>query len=199
MTEPQLIVEMDQYLKSGIHIGTKFKTKYMENFIYKIKSDGLVVMNLQKIDERLRIAADFISKFNPNEIIMVSKRENGWKPLKLFGKITGINVIPGRYTPGMMTNLALEEFSEFKLLVVIDNWLDKNAINDAKKSGMTIVALCDTNNQSNDVDLVIPCNNKGRKSLGLIFWILANEYAHKKGILPSNQQIEYTIDDFSED
>lgn len=198
MTEPQLLVEMDQYLKSGIHIGTKFKTKYMENFIYKIKPDGLVVMNLQKIDERLRVATDFISRFAPNEIIIVSKRENGWKPLKLFNKITGINVISGRYNPGMMTNLMLDEFSEYKLLIVVDAWLDKNAINDAKKSNIAVVALCDTNNQSNDIDLVVPCNNKGRKALGLVFWILANEYMHKRG-MPSSQQIEYTIDDFSED
>ncbi len=198
MTEPQLIVEMDQYLKSGIHIGTKFKTKYMENFIYKIKPDGLVVMNLQKIDERLRVAADFISRFAPSEIVVISKRENGWKPLKLFSKITGINVMPGRYTPGTMTNLTLKEFSEFKLLVVVDAWLDKNAVHDAKKSGMVIVGLCDTNNQSNDLDLIIPCNNKGRKALGLVFWILANEYMHKRG-MPSSQQIEHTIDDFSED
>lgn len=198
MTEPQLLVEMDQYLKSGIHIGTKFKTKYMENFIYKIKPDGLVVMNLQKIDERLRVAADFISRFAPSEIVIISKRENGWKPLKLLSKVTGIKVMPGRYTPGTMTNLALDEFSEFKLLIVVDAWLDKNAVHDAKKAGMAIVGLCDTNNQSNNLDLIIPCNNKGRKALGLVFWILTNEYMHKRG-MPSSQQIEYSIDDFSED
>ena len=47
-------------LKAGIHIGTKFRTKYMDKFIYKTRPDGLSVLNLQKIDERLRLAANFL-------------------------------------------------------------------------------------------------------------------------------------------
>src|SRR3989338_7905975 len=104
MVDQELLVPMENYLKSGIHIGTKFKTRYMANFIYKIKPDGLVVMNLQKIDERIRIAAALLSQYNPEEIVTVSKRENGWKAVKMFTKATGISSFAGRYPPGILTN-----------------------------------------------------------------------------------------------
>src|SRR5512136_544626 len=95
----QFLVAQDIYLKSGIHIGTKFKTKYMEQFIYKTRSDGLSVLNLQKIDERIGIAANFLAQYAPEDIIIVSRRENGWKALKAFNKLTGIRVFTGRYPP----------------------------------------------------------------------------------------------------
>ncbi len=201
MTDEQtdLLVPMEQYLKAGIHIGTKFKTSYMSNFIYKIKPDGLVVMNLQKIDERIRVATRFISQYTPEEIIVVSKRENGWKAVKMFNKVTGIKVFPGRYTPGMLTNMMLKDFVEFKLMIVTDAWPDKNAVEDALRIGIPVVALCDTNNSSNKIDLVVPCNNKGKKSLGLFFWILAREYMHNRGLLPRDKEMPYAIDDFMEE
>ena len=161
MAETQeMLVSVDQYSKAGIHIGTKFKTKHMADFIYKIKPDGLVIMNVQKIDERLKIAAEMMARYAPEDIVVVGKRENSWKPLKLFNKLTGINVYAGRYAPGTLTNLALKIFTEFKLMIVVDAWLEKNAVEDAKKVGIPIIGLCDTNNVTNDLDLIIPCNNK---------------------------------------
>jgi len=195
----ELLITTDQYSKAGIHIGTKFKTKHMEDFIYKIRPDGLVIMNLQKIDERLNIATEMMAKYEPEEIAVIAKRENAWRPLKLFGKLTGISVFPGRYRPGTLTNLALKDFKEFKLIVVADAWLDKNAVEDAKKVGIPIIGLCDTNNVSNDIDLIVPCNNKGRKSLGLIFWILAREYLTKKGLLQKGVQMDISMEEFFED
>ena len=195
----ELLVSVDQYSKAGIHIGTKFKTKHMSDFIYKIKPDGLVIMNVQKIDERLGIAAEMMSRYAPEEIIIIGKRENAWKPLKLFGKLTGITVYPGRYAPGTLTNLALRNFTEFKLMVVVDAWLEKNAVEDARKAGMPIIGLCDTNNNANNIDLVVPCNNKGRKSIGLVFWILAREYLQKRGLLEKGKEPAITLDEFYED
>ncbi len=43
MSEEEFLVPTKQYLKAGIHIGTKFRTKYMEQFIYKTRPDGLSV------------------------------------------------------------------------------------------------------------------------------------------------------------
>jgi len=197
--EQELLVSVDQYSKAGIHIGTKFKAKHMADFIYKVKPDGLVIMNLQKIDERLRIATDMMARYAPEDIIVIGKRENSWKPLKLFSKLSGITVYPGRYAPGTLTNLALKDFTEFKLMVVVDAWLEKNAIADAKKTGIPIIGLCDTNNNSNDLDLVVPCNNKGRKSLGLVFWILAREYMQKRGLLEKGKELSIPLDEFYED
>lgn len=199
MAEQELLVPQDTYLKAGIHIGTKFRTRYMANFIYKTRTDGLSVLNLQKIDERLRIAARLLSDYEPEDILIVSRRENGWKPVRLFSKLTGIKVFAGRYPPGILTNPNLENYIEPKLMVVADAWPDRNAIKDAMIVGIPVVALCDTNNNANNIDLVIPCNNKGKKSLGLIFYILAREYLKAKGKIKKDEDMGYKVEDFVEE
>lgn len=198
MADEQLLVPIDQYLKAGIHIGTKFRTKYMNNFIYKTRPDGLYVLNLQRIDERIELAAKFLANYEPEDILVVCRRENGWKPVRMFHKATGIRVFAGRYPPGILTNADLENFLEVKVLVVVDAWPDRNAIKDAMKVGIPVVALCDTNNQTNNIDLVIPCNNKGKKALGLLFHILATHYLRERGLLDRDKELEMTADDFTE-
>ncbi len=184
MTEQQeFLIPLDLYLKVGLHIGTKFRTKYMEPFIYRVRPDGLAVLNVQKIDRRIDVAAKFLSQYRPEDILIVCRRENGWRAAKLFSKLTGIRVFIGRYPPGLLTNLALENFTETKIMLVTDPWPDKNAVNDAVRVGIPIIALCDTNNTANNVDLIVPCNNKGKKSLGLIFWIIAKEYLKLRGVI----------------
>ena len=197
--DKQFLVAQDVYLKSGIHIGNKFKTKYMEQFIYKTRSDRLSILNLQRIDERIRVSANFLSQYAPEDILIVSRRENGWKALKAFGKMTGARIIAGRYPPGMLTNPSLEIYSEVKIVLVTDSWPDRNAILDANKIGIPVIALCDTNNQSNNIDLVVPCNNKGKKSLGLFFYILAKEYLKKRGSIADDSEFKGTVEDFTEE
>jgi len=199
MADEKLIVPQDVYLKSGIHIGTKFRTKYMEQFIYKTRPDGLSVLNLQKIDERIKIAARFLSNYAPEDILLVSRRENGWKALKLVNKFTGIRIFPGRYPPGILTNPNLENYTEAKVMLVTDAWPDRNAVADALKMGIPVLALCDTNNQANEIDLVIPCNNKGKKSLGLFFWVLTREYMLARGMIKKEEDFKATIEDFTEE
>lgn len=199
MTEPQFLVPQDVYLKSGIHIGTKFRTKYMEKFIYKTRPDGLSVLNLQKIDERIKTTGQLLSNYSPEDILIISRRENGWKAVKAFGKATGCIVFAGRYPPGILTNPQLEKYFEPKIILVTDSWPDRNAVKDALKIGIPIIALCDTNNQSNYLDLVVPCNNKGKKSLGLFFWILAREYLRKREVLKPDEELSIPIDDFTEE
>ena len=197
MSETQeLLVPNEDYLKSGIHIGTKFKTKYMEPFIYKIRPDGLSVLNVQRIDERLRIAAKFLSYYAPEDILVVVRRENGWYPAKKMGELTGIRVITGRYLPGIMTNPQLKSFIEPKVVLVGDPIPDKNAVNDALRSGIPVVALSHTNNSPNNVDLVVPCNNKGKKSLAMVFFLLTREYMINRGLIKSAKDFKYSFEDF---
>ncbi len=197
--QKEMQVPVELYLKTGIHIGTKFKTKYMEPFIYKIRPDGLYILNLQKVDERIGLASKFLSQYEPQDILIVSRRENGWKPIKMFAKLTGVTVFAGRYPPGILTNTALKTFMEKKVLLVTDAWPDKNAVEDAAKVGIPVVALCDTNNQSNNIDLVVPCNNKGKKSLGLFFYILAREYLKARGFIKNNDEFTSKLEDFAEE
>ena len=197
--EEKFLVPRDVYLKSGIHIGTKFRTKYMEQFIYKTRPDGLSVLNLQKIDERVKIVASFLGQYKLGDILVVSRRENGWKAVELFGKLTGIRVFAGRYPPGILTNPRLEQYTEAKIMMVVDAWPDRNAVMDAVKIGIPVIALCDTNNQSNFIDFVVPCNNKGKKSLGLMFYVLTKEFLRVKGKLNEGEDIPNRIEDFTEE
>lgn len=196
MTEEQLLVPTKIYLKAGIHIGTKFRTKYMEKFIYKVRPDGLCVLNLEKVDERIKLMSNFLSQYDPADILLISRRENGWDALKMVNEMTGIRVFPGRYPPGILTNSSLKKFIEAKVILVTDSWPDRNAINDALIVGLPVVALCDTNNQANNIDLVVPCNNKGKKSLGLLFYIFAREYMLRRGMIKSAEEMKYGVDDF---
>ena len=197
--EAKFLVPQDTYLKSGIHIGTKFRTKYMDQFIYKTRPDGLSVLNLQKIDERIGIAANLLAQYSPEEILVVSRREDGGKAVRQFGKLTGAKVFAGRYPPGILTNPQLENFIEVKIILVTDSWPDRNAIKDALQVGIPVIALCDTNNQTNNIDLVVPCNNKGKKSLGLIFYILTREYMKKRGLIKDEKEFKPSLDDFTEE
>jgi small subunit ribosomal protein S2 len=199
MTEEKFLVPTDVYLKSGIHIGTKFKTKYMEKFIYKTRPDGLSVLNLQKVNERLGIAAKFLARYAPEDILIVGRRESAWKPISAFGKITGAKVYAGRYPPGILTNPKLDNYIEVKILLVVDVWPDRNVVMDAIKMGIPVIAFCDTNNQSNNIDFIIPGNNKGKKSLGLFFWILAREYLKAREIIKKDQDFKEKLEDFTEE
>jgi small subunit ribosomal protein S2 len=201
MVEEQesLLIDSNEYLKSGIHIGTKFKTKYMAKFIYKTRPDGLSVLNLKKIDERIALTVNILAQYNPEEILIVCRRENGWKALKELNKLTGMKIINGRYPPGILTNPKLETFIEPKVIVVCDPWPDKNAVEDAGKIGIPVIGFCDTNNQSNKLDLVVPCNNKGRKSVGLIFYLIAREFMRKKAMLRGDEEMPAKIEDFVEE
>lgn len=197
--QKEMLVPVELYLKAGIHIGTKFKTKYMEQFIYKIRNDGLYILNLEKVDERIGLAAKMLSQYEPSDMLIASRRENGWKPIKMFSKLIGATIFAGRYPPGTLTNTGLKTFMEKKILLVTDAWPDKNVVEDAAKVGMPVIALCDTNNQSNGIDLVVPCNNKGKKSLGLFFWILAREYMKAKGLIKNNDEFTAKLEDFADE
>ncbi|MFC1648078.1 30S ribosomal protein S2 [Nanoarchaeota archaeon] len=196
MTDEDLLISNDEYLKAGIHIGTKFKTKYMANFIYKTRTDGLNVLNIEEIDKRIGILARFLAQYEPEDILIVSRRENGWKPVQMMASQTGVQSIAGRYPPGILTNPNLGGFTEAKIMLVTDAWPDRNAVKDALKMGIIVTALCDTNNQSNNIDLVAPCNNKGKKSLGLFFMLLTREFMKAKGIIKNDDEFKFTPDDF---
>jgi len=195
----QYLVPVDDYLKVGLHIGTKFRTKAMSSFIYKVRSDGLSVLNVQKLNERLEVAGKLLSYYKPEEIVVVCRRENGWTCIEQFAKYTGIKAFAGRYPPGILTNTNLEQFIETKLILVGDPFPDKNLVDDAARIGIPVIALCDTNNELANVDLVVPCNNKGKKSLGLVFWILAREYLKLRGLIKDYSEFTGKLEDFSPD
>ena len=187
----------EEFLKVGIHIGTKFRSKIMKPFIYRIRSDGLAILDVQKIADRLDVVGKFLAKYDPAEILVVCRRENGWKAVELFKKLTGARAITGRYPPGILTNPKLDTFTETKLIFVVDPYPDRNAIRDAEKLGIAVIALCDTNNDGKSIDLVMPCNNKGKKSLALVFMLLAKQIMLERGLIKKESEFKYKLEDFS--
>ena len=197
MAEEQLLSPLDDYLKVGLHIGTKVRSKDMAPFIYKVRPDGLAVLNVEKINERIKIATKILINYNKEDILIVCRRENGWKSVKMFSELTGIRAFTGRYPPGILTNPKLKDFLEIKLLFVCDPFPSKNIIEDAAKIGIPVMALCDSNDNLKNVDFAVPCNNKGKKSLGLLFWILAKGYLKEKGIIKEASEMKYKLEDFT--
>src|SRR4030065_2123120 len=95
-----LLIPEDVYLTSGVHIGTQQKSADMKEFIFKVRNDGLYVLDVKKTDERIRVAAKFLAQFDSQRILIVSARQYGQKPAKVFGKTIGAMVVAGRFVPG---------------------------------------------------------------------------------------------------
>ncbi|WP_088334750.1 MULTISPECIES: 30S ribosomal protein S2 [unclassified Methanopyrus] len=191
-----LLVPLNDYLAAGVHIGTQQKTKDMEPFIYRTRADGLHVIDVRKTDERIRIAANFLSMYNTDEILVVSRRYYGQKPVSKFAEATGATAIPGRFVPGTLTNPEYDGYLEPEVIVLTDPRADFQALVEAQSVGIPIVALCDTDNFTGNVDLAIPTNNKGRKALALVYWLLARELLKKLDRLEEDEEFEYDLEDF---
>lgn len=192
----ELLIPLDKYLAAGLHIGTQQKTKDMERYIYRVRADGLYVLDVRKTNDRIQAAAKFLAKYDPDDVLVVSTRQYGQAPVKKFGKITGAKTIPGRFIPGTLTNPNYGKFIEPKVLVVTDPRSDSQAIIEAKQIGIPVVALCDTENLLGNVDIVLPVNNKGRKAIALVYWLLAREILKAKGILGEDEDLEVQPADF---
>ena len=192
----ELLIPLDKYLAAGLHIGTQQKTKDMERYIYRVRSDGLNVLDVRKTNDRISSAAKFLSKFDPDDILVVSTRQYGQAPVKKFGMVTGARTIPGRFIPGTLTNPSYAKFIEPKVVLVTDPRSDSQAIIEAKQIGIPVVALCDTENLLGNVDIVIPVNNKGRKAIALVYWLLARQIMREKGILAEDQDLDVEPTDF---
>jgi small subunit ribosomal protein S2 len=175
------LVPIDEYLAAGVHIGTQQKTQNMMKFVYRVRTDGLYVLDIQATDERIKMAANFLSKYDPSRILVVSARQYGQFPAKMFAKAIGARSMVGRFIPGTLTNPTVEHFFEPDVIIVTDPTGDAQVIKEAVDINIPVVALCDTNNMTSDVDLVIPTNNKGRKALSLVYWLMAREISKANG------------------
>jgi small subunit ribosomal protein S2 len=194
--EDNMLVDKAEYLTAGIHIGMKSCTPFMKKFVYKVREDGVAVFNLKMLDERLLTAAKFISGFS--KIMVCSRKEAAGKGVTLFSKIIGAKPIAGRFPPGTLTNPSFKEFYEPDMVIVADPLVDEQAVKEAKKKRIPIVAICNTFNAARDLDLVIPMNNNGKKSLALAFWILSREVLKARGELKEGK-FKMKIEDFGGD
>jgi len=185
------LVSIDEYLAAGVHIGTQQKTKDMMRFVYRVRTDGLYVLDIQSTDERIIAAASMLARFNVSRVLVVSSRQYGQYPAKMFAKATGCRSALGRFIPGMLTNPKMDNYFEPEIIIVTDPAGDAQVIKEAFDINIPVIALADSNNLTKNVDLVIPTNNKGRKALSLVYWLLARELCKINGT-PFN----YELSDF---
>ena len=177
-----ILTSIDDYIKTASYLGTKVITPSMRKYVYRRRLDGLAILNTLLVDKKLASAIDLIKRYKPHEWTLICKREAGWRAVKMFSEITGVRLFTKKYPAGILTNTQLDNFIETKMLMICDPWLDKNALKDAKKVRIPVCGICDTNNHTSDIDVVLIANNKSNKSLGLIFWLLAREYVKAHNI-----------------
>ncbi|WP_254271491.1 30S ribosomal protein S2 [Haloarcula marina] len=193
-SEADLLIPVEDYLGAGVHIGTQQKTQDMERFIHRVRNDGLYVLDVSMTDQRIRTAADFLANYDPEQILVASSRQYGRFPAEKFAEAVGARARTGRFIPGTLTNPDYDGYIEPDVVVVTDPIGDSQAVKEAITVGIPVIAMCDSNNTTSNVDLVVPTNNKGRKALSVVYWLLANETLDRRGAEPA-----YGLDDFESD
>lgn len=178
VTKKKLLIPREKYLSAGVHIGMTSKTADMKRFIYKVRPNGLAVLNVGILDKRISYVANFLA--DKKDILIVSKKENGQEAAKKIADVVSARAIVGRFMPGSLTNPTYREFFEPEVLIVTDPLADKQAIKEATEMRIPIIGFADTFNETSFIDIVLPCNNKGKKSLALLFWLLAKLIMEKR-------------------
>lgn len=190
------LVDRNDYLSAGVHIGMRMKNKGMTPFIFKTRPDGLSVLDIEKTDERIKLAATFLGRYN--DIMVACRKANGIKAAEKCAEVIGAKVVTGRFLPGTLSNPNYKDYMEPEILLVTDPIADKQAITEATEKRIPIVAICDTYNDLEFVDLIIPANNKGKKSLGIIYYLLTREILKNREEIKNNDEFKASLEDFTE-
>jgi small subunit ribosomal protein S2 len=190
---------MDKYLAAGCHIGTQVKTQDMEPFVYRQRPIGLYVLDVRKTDERIRTAGKFIARFDSEKVVVVSGRVYGKKPVTTFAQLARAHAFTDRFVPGTLTNPNIagpRTYVEPELVLLTDPRTDQQALAEASRIGIPVIALCDTDNVTTNVDLVIPSNNRGRKALALIYFLITRQVLRERGEIAMDGEASFTPEDF---
>jgi small subunit ribosomal protein S2 len=183
-------------LSTGIRVGTPVKTKSMSRYIVRANPEGLYILDISKTLYRIDVAAKFIGRTNISKVAITSAREYGKKPVEKFCEATGATPILGRFMPGTFTNPSLPKYMEPEIVIVTDPQADQQAVIESTRAGVPVIAISNSDNVISKIDLVIPANNRGRKALATVYWLLAREVLKKQGKIKSEKEMKVTIDDF---
>ena len=183
-------------LSTGIRVGTLVKTKSMASFISRTRPDGLHIIDVAKTLQRIELAAKFVSNLDLSRVVVYSSREYGKTPVTKFTELTGTIPLTGRFMPGTFTNPLYPKHLDPEAVIVTDPNMDQQAVIEATQVGIPVIAICDTDNLTENVDVVIPANNRGRKALAAVMWLLSRSVLQHSGKLSSDESMSYSIEDF---
>ena len=180
--------DIQNLIIAGCHFGTKRVTKQMKGYVYKTREDGVQIFNVEKIYEKIQVAARMIASIpDISSVISVSGRPNGQRAVYKFGSYTGSQAVAGRWTPGMLTNQITKKFIEPRLLIVTDPRTDYNALVESSYVNIPVIGICNSDNNLTYVDCAIPCNNRAKRSLAMIYWILTKEVLKLQGKITGDE------------
>ena len=183
-------------ISTGIRVGTNVKTKFMRQYITESSPEGLYMLDIDITLSRIKTAAKFVSRKDIKRVIVCSGREYASTPIEKFCECTGAIMMLRRFMPGTLTNPSLPFYTEPHLLIISDPQVDSQAVTEATNAGVPVIGISNTDNLTSKLDLVIPANNRGRKALATVYWLLAREILIQKGELTEDQDMNYEIDDF---
>jgi len=183
-------------LSTGIRVGTPVKTKYMTPFIVRANPEGLYILDISKTLAKIDVAAKFIGRASISKVAVTSAREYGKTPVEKFCELTDATSVFVLFMPGTFTNPSLPKYMEPEIVIVTDPQADQQAVLEATRAGVPVIAIANSDNVTSKVDLVIPANNRGRKALATVYWLLAREVLKKQGTIKSDSEMRLSIDDF---
>lgn len=192
----KLLTEPENYLKHGAHIGLTYRTGNMHKFIYKVRQDRLSIFSLNMIDERIRLAAKMLARYDKDDVLVIGSRAYAKRPVRKFAEATGVKYVSGRFSPGSFTNPRESDFREPKIILVADPIADRQAVREAAKVGLALIGVCDSNALTRNTDLIIPMNNKGKQSIALLFWLLTKQYLVERGEMKEGDELKETLEDY---
>jgi len=191
MSEEELLTDRDEYLANGVHIGTRSSHVDMDEYIFRVKKNQLAVLNLDKTDDQIREAAEMFSEYEPEEVLVAGRKEEARMALEKFAEATGFDTEIGRFMPGTLTNPRSDNFTEPEAVIVTDPEQDSQVIQEAAQTNVPVVAVADSGNSLENIDLAIPANNKSSNSLGMVYFLLAREIVDNRG-----EDFNYEPEDF---
>ncbi len=146
---------------------------------------GGTLTNFKTIKNRIKYLNELIEKREAGEFEQLSKKqqaENAHIIAKLEKNLDGIRTM--KRVPDA--------------LFVVDPSKEFNAVREAKKVGIPVFAIVDTNSDPRGIDYVIPANDDATRSVQLIINVLTNAVVEGQGgvveAIESQDDIQFTLD-----